>query len=84
MKKFLENHVEDSEQAKIQSFLNRDPGRPMNERQEKAAAKMLMILADLPWQERADVFRAVECNDSICVRCGYATEQFGCQCQNDE
>ncbi len=56
----------------------------MNERQEKAALKMLMILADLPWQERADVFRAVECNDSICVRCGYATEQFGCQCQNDE
>ncbi len=56
----------------------------MNERQERAAAEMLVILAALPWQERGDVFAAVEFNDSICVHCGMATEKYGCQCENDE
>ena len=56
----------------------------MNERQQRASAQILAILAALPWDERASVWSDVEFNDSICVRCGMATERYGCQCQNDE
>lgn len=56
----------------------------MNERQQRAEATIMAVIASLPWQERAEVFSAVEHNDAICVRCGIATEKFGCHCQNDE
>lgn len=56
----------------------------MNERQQRAVAAIMAQLAMLPWQERADVFAAVEFNDDICVHCGMATERHGCHCTNDE
>lgn len=56
----------------------------MNERQQKAYAEIMVQIARLPWDERAEVFKAVEFNDDICVQCGRATEKFGCHCQNDE
>ena len=56
----------------------------MNGRQQRAFALIMAQIAMLDWDERAEVFSAVEHNDSICVRCGRATEKFGCHCQNDE
>lgn len=59
----------------------------MNERQLETAKRIMDLLLELPWDERADTIGYVQCNDVFCTYCGYGERDApnrNCQCTNDE
>lgn len=57
------------------------------EQQKAAVVSIMDALMALPWQDRAEVWKAVEYNDIFCVHCGYGDTDHpnaSCQCQNDD